>query len=237
MKKLKQLSILILSITLLLNLSACDCIEGEGPIRTENRSIDDFNGIDLDIAANVIITKSDEFSFKIQAQENLHDFIMTRVEGGNLHIYVKENCINSRGIEIYISMPEIQELEVGGSGNITLEDHFESKRIYMTVSGSGDIEADVTADKIECEINGSGSIELYGNTKKLKIGIRGSGDVEALRLAAEDVYIGIYGSGNSRVFAEDFLEVYIAGSGTVKYKGRPDIDSDIDGSGNLVKLR
>lgn len=237
MKNLQHLSILILSITLFLNLTACDCIEGEGPIRTENRSVDDFNGIDLDIAANVIVTKSDEFSFEIQAQENLHDFIKTRVEGGSLRIYINENCINSRGIEIHISMPEIEELEVGGSGSITLEDHFKSEKIYMTVSGSGDIEADVTAKKIECDINGSGSIELYGNAEKLKIGIRGSGDVEALRLVAEDVYVGIYGSGNSRVFAEDFLEVYIAGSGNVKYKGRPDIDSDIDGSGNLVKLR
>jgi len=238
MKKLQHFSILILSIFLLLNLSACDCIQGEGLIRSENRSVENFRGIDLDIAADVIITKSDEFSFEIHAQENLLRLIKTRVVGRNLRIYINENCLlNSKGIEIYISMPEIEELGIGGSGSIILEDHFESDRIYLSVNGSGGIEADLSADRIECDINGSGSIELFGDSDKLSIDISGSGDVDAIRLAAEKVYVEVYGSGNSRVFAKDYLEVDISGSGNVKYKGRPDINSDTNGSGKLIKLR
>jgi hypothetical protein len=141
-------------------------VKGEGPIVSENRSVKNFDGIDLDISANVFISKSDVYSIKIEAQANLLELIKTRKAGGILRISLKENCLlSSRGIDIYISMPEVTELSIGGSGSIRLEDKFETEFLYTSVSGSGDMIAEIIADEIECNINGSGSIELLGSSK------------------------------------------------------------------------
>ncbi|MBC34947.1 MAG: hypothetical protein CL663_02735 [Bacteroidetes bacterium] len=223
---------------MLVSIFACNCIKGEGPMRSESRSVKKFTGIELDISANVYVEKSRDFYFEIEAQESLLKLIKTRVEGRTLHIYLDGNCLMShRGISIKIGMPEVDLLDIGGSGSITLEDQFTTDYLITKVSGSGDIVADIIADEIECDINGSGSIELLGETSSLEVDISGSGDVDAIRLKSRKVYVDIHGSGGARVHAADFLRVDISGSGDVRYRGKPDIDSNINGSGDLIRLR
>lgn len=238
MKKIgKLLRIAFIAIIALFMFNACDCIKGEGSIVSEDRNVKDFDGIELDISANVYLEKSNTFKLRIEAQENILDEIETYVSAGMLHIDYDDLCVISRrSVKIYISMPELTEIEVGGSGSVISSDTFDCKNLKLRISGSGDIEIGAIAQTIKCSINGSGDIELTGSADELEVSIRGSGDVEAIHTEAENVYVSVRGSGRSRVHATDYLEVDISGSGDVYYKGRPDIDSDINGSGNLRRI-
>ena len=162
MKKLaKFLSSAIIVVVLLLSFNSCDCIKGEGPIVSEDRNLKDFDGIELDISANVYLEKSNTFKFRIEAQENILDEIETFVSAGLLHIRYDNLCVMSRrSVRIYISMPELTDIEVGGSGKVLSSDVFDCNNLRLRVSGSGDIELGAIAKTIECVISGSGEIDL-----------------------------------------------------------------------------
>ncbi|NOR13025.1 MAG: DUF2807 domain-containing protein, partial [Candidatus Aminicenantes bacterium] len=67
--------------------------------------------------------------------------------------------------------------------------------------------------------------------------IAGSGSVEALDLLVSCYDIQIPGSGECRIHVEDVLNVVIAGSGNVYYKGFPSVvNTTIIGSGDVIHL-
>lgn len=232
---IKRFLILILGLILF---TSCDCIEGEGPTVNETRNVSGFDAIELEASANVIITKSDDFEVKIKGQQNILDILRTRLRSRTLVIEFDESCVmNTRNLEIFISMPEITEIQIDGSGDIESGDAFTTDDLYLGVSGSGSIELEINATSVESEINGSGSIYLTGQTDRFSSSIRGSGDIKADQLKSDRAKVYIGGSGSTYVYAVDDLDASISGSGNVHYVGNPTINTKVHGSGEVRKIR
>lgn len=88
-------------------------------------------------------------------------------------------------------------------------------------------------------ISGSGSIigESPFSPQELHLMIAGSGSLEALDFLVSCYDIQIPGSGECRIHVEDVLNVVIAGSGNVYYKGFPSVvNTTIVGSGDVIHL-
>ena len=232
---LKKSLILILGLFLL---SSCDCIEGEGPIVSENRNVSGFDKIELEASANVFISKSDDFKVQIEGQQNILDILRTRKRGNTLVIEYEEACVmNTRKLEIYISMPEIKEVQIDGSGDVESEDQFTANKFYAGISGSGSIDMDVRTQELDASISGSGSIYLRGDTDDFYATINGSGDLKASRLKARIAKLKISGSGSAYIHVIDELSARVSGSGNLNYSGNPSIDFDSSGSGKVRKVR
>ncbi|MCK5571038.1 MAG: DUF2807 domain-containing protein, partial [Spirochaetes bacterium] len=152
---------------------------------------------------------------------------------GTLTISSKRGPVPISGVEINITMKDIEVLHVSGSGKIFGGNLIEADNVDLKVSGSGDISLELNVTSISAKISGSGEIDLSGKTETLDIGISGSGDFYAFDLSAEDVYVTVSGSGNCEVNASEKLDVKISGSGDVEYTGNPRINSKISGSGSL----
>jgi len=86
------------------------------------------------------------------------------------------------------------------------------------------------------ETHGNGDITLSGQSRDLQSQISGSGDLKARDLQAENVKVGIRGSGDANVFASVSLDASISGSGDVNYRGNPKVTSTIHGSGSISKI-
>ena len=237
MKKNKIFLLNVLFAGLILILNSCDCIKGEGPIESEYRDVTNFTAIDLDISADVFLTHDTGYSVKIEAQRNILDIIKAKVSGKTLEIDFEANCvINVENINIYISMPELSEVKLDGSGTVKGTNKFNVQDLKLFVDGSGDIILDIIANSIYSDIDGSGQIKLSGSTKKHKVRIEGTGDLKAYDLVAYESNIRLDGSGDCKVTVHDELDIVISGSGDVYYKGSPNIKTRVKGSGRVQKV-
>jgi len=143
----------------------------------------------------------------------------------------------SERVEIYITVNEINDLSVGGSGKIIGENKFTSDNMDIDVSGSGRIEFNTDAKNMEISISGSGKIELKGTSKNNDLHISGSGKLLAEYMEAESYEVHISGSGSARVNVKTMIDARISGSGSVYYKGDPDkVRSDVSGSGRVRRM-
>jgi len=224
-------------------LSSCDeifkkTIHGNGNITTQTRSVHRADKIKSYGNFDIVIVQGNEASVKVEADDNLMDYIITRNEGDDLVIKAKDNynVQSDEPIKITVTTNELELVEVAGSGNVKGEGKFTGRdHLKISVAGTGNVDLNVNTPEIESHIAGTGNITLSGETRDSKIEIAGMGDYNAKDLKSENVEIHIAGSGNTHVFAENKLEVHIAGSGDVYYKGNANITQDIAGSGKISR--
>lgn len=191
------------------------------PAFAQGRKLDvgTFNGIGLGISATVYITKGNTHQVRIEASDRLLENLETEVRKGHLNFELRDNRMSNYGkVTIYVTMPTVESLSIGGSGKIIAQDAFNG------------------LDNLDLAIGGSGTIEISGSARKVEISIAGSGDVKTAGMKAENCQVSIAGSGDAFVDVSEDLEVSIAGSGDVHYKGRPRVKTSIAGSGSLKSL-
>lgn len=209
----------------------------------EDRSVEVFSEISLNVGAKLFLTQGDDQSVRIVAQSSALEELITEVKGRKLIIRFPTTKMFSRNfnpgkIEIYISVPEVDALQVAGTGSIVTK-ALKSRILEMTVSGSGVIELDeLDSKKVKALISGSGNINVGqgGVAEELVVSISGSGNFNGKDFSADKVNVRTSGSGSCTVKSNGSLNARIAGSGNIYYGGNPSIDSSVVGSGKVEKL-
>jgi len=213
------------------------CIFGNEEITSETRDLNYFEGVSLSGSFEVYLTQEDKSEILIETDENLFEHIKTRITGDILYVETKNfRCIRpSETVKVFISTPDIREINLSGSGLIVC-DTLSSDRLYVRISGSGDVELNINVDEFEAKISGSGEMDLTGVASETDIKISGSGEINARDLYSQACFINISGSGDARISVEDYLDVNISGSGSVYYYGDPELSVSISGSGKMIKM-
>jgi len=247
MAKKRMSSILIIGIVLLViaivlgiyTTGIGTCVIGSGNVDSETRSVDIFHSAELRGWGNLYITQNGASEISIEAEDNILPLLKTYVTSGKLII---ENelltCIRpTKPVNVYVSMEEVKQLSVSGSGDIIGQTKITSDSLGVAISGSGNIDLDVDAKKLSTSISGSGNAKLKGVATTHDVMFSGSGKIQSYELVTEETTLTISGSGNSEVFASNELDVTISGSGNVYYKGNPaNVNTQISGSGKLEKV-
>jgi len=254
-------SILLVAVVLMMAIFAGGCfnggllpIKGEGEIVSETFNYSDFDEIALEGAFDIVLTQGDQYEVVVEGQQNIIDRMDNDLSGDKLTFDLKRGNYRDYDLTIFITMPNLSDVDLSGSGDIRLND-FEglnnvgcsvsgsgniisngtiyADNIALKISGSGKIDFAATATKISTNISGSGDVYLEGSCTEQNIDVSGSGKFECFNLISQNVYVDIAGSGNCNVYADNVLDVKITGSGDVNYKGNPQIDTKITGSGNV----
>lgn len=213
-----------------------DVVRGTGPIVSEDRTTPSYKEISLNIPADVYIFQGENEGITIEAQDNVHDVIDTRVRNNELDIKFENGVIVKRfePIKVYITTMDITEIRIAGSGNVYNETPIVTDELNVKISGSGNVDLHgIDTPKMEARISGSGKVYLSGFCANQYIQISGSGNIHAFNLISETADVSISGSGKTELTATDYLHAEISGSGNVYYKGHPDIESHISGSGGI----
>ena len=239
MKTYKILSAIIVMASFTL-VTSCQKIDGDGGIVAESRTTGTFHSVSLAMSATVYFNQDSVRSITISGQQNIIDEVLTQVEGSQLVIKVRKGILlhNFEPVKVYITAPDVNVLEVSGSGDILMQNQWKQSNISATVSGSGSIKlTEVNASSLSADISGSGSITGdTGNLGREDLDISGSGTIDLRNVKSVNVYAETSGSGEMYVTALDLLDVTISGSGNLWYYGLPAINTHISGSGNLKKL-
>ena len=214
------------------------CYKSDGTSVSELRDHQDFSEIHLSMAATVYVTQSTEYSVEVVAAENLLPIIETEQKGDKLEIDLKRGkCLKgSSDVKVYISTPNIEELNISGSGSIYVDNYLSTQSLKINISGSGDVDIDsLSNERLEINISGSGEVEMTSldTAQTQEIDISGSGSISALYAPALQSDIHISGSGGCDVHVIESLDANISGSGDVRYLGNPNVTSNISGSGSV----
>lgn len=236
--KTTKIPLIIVLFALLLSLSSCIdelFLEGNGRTETEYRPASGFYDISSNGDFQVTVMPGNRYSIEVTAESNLLPYIETDVVDHSLRIRTSGNRIldHFKPIEVYITTPVLDGLTLSGSGLI-YTGGFTSDNFQIILSGSGDIDTQISADKINAMISGSGTVLMEGDAYETDFRISGSGKIKSYDLLQDHCLATISGSGDMYVNASETLDASISGSGMVYYISHPAIRSSISGSGKVV---
>ncbi len=241
--KIKLFVLTIVSTALLIsncgpNFNLNDCVDGKGQQLQFVVTPEVFQKIDVQIDAEIHVKKGTKTEVVINAQQNIYDEIKVYVTSDILK-FAYNHCVrNKQTVVIYIESPNLDGLKISGSGNISIDSTLTTSRLDLKILGSGSISVnDLNTSYINTHISGSGSVNIASTDTVTThdILIDGSGNINAFNLPTQNITIDILGSGSCNIYAITKLDVYIAGSGGVNYKGNPQITSNIQGTGKVTK--
>lgn len=212
--------------------------KGSGNVITSTRTLTGFQGVELEVPADVKLVQGSTESVVLETDDNIAPLIETVVEQGQLLVRMAKrgDNIQTKTLRITITAPSFTALSVSGSGTVRA-DALQTPKLKTSISGSGDMRLQKLAvGELTVAISGSGDFEANGYADAIKVSIAGSGDVRTKGLEAKQVKVNIAGSGNATVWATESLHVSVAGSGDVQYYGDPAVKKSIAGSGSVRRL-
>jgi len=236
--------IFIVGAAALLLLSSCRQIfakrvRGNGNITTQTRSAGDFNSIDVSGSIDVYVRQDSSSSIKVEADDNLQQYVETFRDGNVLRIKTEEgyNLRASRQIKVYVSSAMFKRFEASGACNIYSEGKINSTSdIEVDLSGSCDATLELSAPKITADVSGACSVKLKGDTKEFRVQGSGSTDIKCFDLVADNVNLDISGAGDAKVYANVKLSGDISGAASVNYKGAGQTDIHTSGATSVRKV-
>jgi hypothetical protein len=237
---MKTIKITLLGSFLALLIGTNSCIDdifvdGNGISKTEVRTASGFSEISSSGDFNVTVMPGAEYSVEVTAESNLLSYIETDVIGNTLKIRTRGlySLQGHNPINVLITTPVLNRLNLSGSGMIKTGS-FIGSNIQIVISGSGDIDTQISADQINANVSGSGTVFLHGDVSQSNYFVSGSGKIRAYDLEQNHCQATISGSGDIYVNVNQVLDVKISGSGRVYYIGNPVVHSSISGSGKVV---
>jgi hypothetical protein len=234
-------------------------VPGSGKVAEEEREVSDLTGVELATLGNLVIELGDEEKLRIEAEDNLLQYIETEVQGGVLKIghRHKVTLVPTESIYFYLTVKELDAISVSGAGNVKVPD-LEVAEFSLNISGAGDVDLqglrtdvlevsisgggnvdieDLNADVLKVKISGAGDFYIGGGeVEKQEITISGAGNYKARGLESDEADVSVPGFGSATIRVRDRLKVEISGAGSVKYVGRPTVDEEVSGVGSIEQI-
>ena len=219
-------------------------IKGSGNVIVEDRKVSGFDKILVSGAGKVIITQGDSESLSIETDDNLMEYIETKVNGNTLEIGFKDDIVLSSnggqaaldpsgGFTFRISVIDLEAILLSGAAKFEVE-KLKTNQLRINLSGAGDITvSDLNANQLDVVVSGAGNIELIGKVEVQNVLLSGFGRYQAFDLESQEADVTISGAGGADVWVTEKLAVTISGAGDVNYYGSPTVTQDISGLGRI----
>jgi hypothetical protein len=236
MKNLKYLLIIILA----LGISFCTdgqirrTVYGNNHVVKKERKAGNFTGLKVSSGIDAYLQQTGDESITVEADENLHEYIITEIRDGILHIYTDANIRKAEMKRVYVTMKDINSLRTTSAGDIIGETPVKTDNLELSASSAGDIKLEVYAKKIEANISSSGDVTLTGEADILNASLSSAGDLNAYGLDVREAEVSASSAGDADINVSERLKARASSAGDINYRGNPKyIDAHSSSAGGV----
>lgn len=225
----------MVSLSSLSNAQMWESVRGNGDVVSKERKTGSFTGIKVSSGIDVYLKQGNNISVEVEADENLHEYILTEVKGDVLHVYVdRVNIRQAERKRVYVTMDEIESISTSSAGDVTGETPIKAENLELSASSAGNITLDVTADEIEVDISSSGDITLSGEARLLDASLSSAGDLNAFKLNVREAEVSASSAGDADVSVSEKLTARSSSAGDINYMGNPKyVDAHSSSAGSI----
>ncbi|MEI8225054.1 MAG: head GIN domain-containing protein [Bacteroidota bacterium] len=238
MKSLRFLTIAIA----IMSISACTqgqfrkTVYGNNKVVTKERNAENFTGIRVSTGIDVYLKQGNNETISVEADENLHEYILTEVRDGVLHVYTEVNIRKAERKRVYVTMKEVNSVRTSSAGDVIGETPIKCDKLELSASSAGNIKLDVNAKEIEVDISSSGDITLTGEADMLEADLSSAGDLNAYDLKVREADISASSAGNAEINVSEKITARASSAGDINYQGNPKyVDAHSSSAGGVHK--
>lgn len=234
MKTLTKLTlILLLSVTM----TSCffDGIKGDRNVVTQERNISsDFDAIDVSQGIDVFLTIGNNVSLTLEADENLHDIILTEVKDGTLHIYADKNIWSAKTRKVYVTANEINQITATSGADLVSENTITSEDFKIKATSGSDVKLQLKVTNLTCNTTSGADARLKGEAVNFTAKSTSGSDIKAQELETETCSVKVTSGADAYVNVSETLNANATSGGDIKYIGNPKkVQQNVSSSGSI----
>jgi hypothetical protein len=211
-------------------------VDGNREVLTMDRDIsDNFKTIKVSQGLDLYITQSNNVSLSIEADENLHEIIMTEVENGVLKIYTSENIRRAASKKIMLNITDISAIKATSGSDVFTTNTIEATDLELSTTSGADMKLSVNTNQLVCKATSGSDLKLSGKTKIFNASATSGSDIDAKSLSAETSDVKATSGADISVFTSKELTARATSGGDVRYSGNPEKVNKSDSSSGSVR--
>lgn len=238
MKNLKvfMAGLLIIGVTACVNGQIRRTVYGNKQVVTKERTAGNFTGLKVSTGIDVYLKQGSKETISVEADENLHEYIVTEIKNGVLNVYSDANIRSAARKRVYVTMNDIRSIQTTSAGDILGETPVRTDELKLSASSAGNINLEVYAKKIGIDISSSGDMTLNGNADMLTASLSSAGDLNAYELEVKEAEVSVSSAGDADINVSDRLTAKASSAGDINYRGNPSyVDAHSSSAGGIHK--
>ena len=197
-------------------------IKGSGNITTDSRAANhDFKSIEVSRGIKVIVTQSDNKSISVEADDNLQQYISTKIENGVLIIESDTGYNSTETPVVNVKMPIIIGLSTTSGSEISSVGVLKTENINVKSDSGSEINIEVEADAIKIESESGSSIEASGKALKLETSSSSGSQIDAKNLMTNEVIAQSASGSSTSVYPIVRLDAKASSGSSITYHKTP----------------
>ncbi|WP_166921831.1 head GIN domain-containing protein [Flavobacterium poyangense] len=213
-------------------------VEGSGKVTKEKRTVQgDFKNVSVSNAIDLVIVQSDSTEITVEADDNLQNDIVTKVENGTLRISCKFNSFRNVTMKkVTVKMPVIDKLEASSAASVQSKNTIQGVDIDLETSSAANMNVDIESDNISCDSGSGSNISVKGKALKLTTSASSGATIDAQKLLANEVHADASSGGTISVHPIVNLKAEASSGGNISYDSTPKtIERRASSGGNINK--
>jgi len=230
----------ITALVLCLCISACadgqfrKTVYGNGKVVKKERSTEQASGVRVATGIDVYLSQGDKQSLVVEADENLHEYIITEVKNDVLHVYTEANIREAEIKRVYVTLRDINSVGTSSAGDVIGETPVRTEDLRLSASSAGDIKVEVFAKNVDANISSSGDVTLTGEADMIDASLSSAGDLNAYNFKVKEAEVSVSSAGNAEIYVTERLNARASSAGDVNYKGDPKyVDAHSSSAGGI----
>jgi hypothetical protein len=215
------------------NLSA---VSGNGNVVSIDRTLDGaYTEIEIGRGLDLYLTQGDTESITVQADENLHDIIITEIKGNVLKIYADENINSSSAKKVMLQLKEIARIESYGGADVFSTNTITLEKLALEASSGSDMDLNVATETLNAESSSGANLKLSGSTNKLFLKSTSGSNIQASKLASNICNAYANSGAHISLKTKDKLFATASSGGNIKYIGSPSVVEKSEGVSGSIR--
>ena len=211
-------------------------IKGNGNVMTIERNLEgEFDQIEVSSGMNVYLRQTDEPNVVVEADENLHDVIITKIEDGVLKITSDKGVRSSTKLKIMVDFVEVNSISSSSGSDVYSVETIVADKLKLDTSSGADMEVDVRTTDLQCSSSSGSDLVVTGTTTNLTANASSGSDLEVKNLEALSCKASASSGSDISVNTSKKLVASASSGGDVKYYGNPESVEKNDSSSGTVQ--
>lgn len=220
MKKSILLSVMI-AFTFILGSCNKESVKPSSNITTENRNITGFNALDVSDAMDVEVVFGTTEGVIVEANSNLHQYILTDVVAGRLKIRMKNNVRIKSGatIKIYVSAMYLDGVDISGASRVEFTNSLVTTYLDLDISGASTFQGGVQLSDISADLSGASNVEIWGVATEASMDLSGASRLGDESLVIDNLDIDLSGASRATLTVNGVMNISASGASSLDYYG------------------
>jgi len=190
--------------------------------------VGEFDRVYFSGAGSVQLTQGSAAALEVRGAPDLLDSLRVETRDGALYI---ESSGLAQALVVELQVADLKEFVSEGDARIA------GVGLRLEGNGAGSFHMErLEAQELEVQGRGATRFDLTGQVGRQVVNLSGTGAYRAGELISNRTAVTVAGASDVRLWADELLDVQVAGSAAIRYAGSPRVEQRISGVASLLRI-